>query len=142
MLMTYKDVYVATVAMGANPDQCVSAFVEAEKYNGPSVIIAYAPCVNHGYDMRYSENHSFNSVKSGYNTLFRYNPNNAEPMKVDSYEPTMNYRDYVESENRFSILEKLNKSNKNKLLKQSEQDAINRRKSYKNQEKIDNKQDK
>ena len=54
----------------------------------------------------------------------------------------MNYRDYVESENRFSILEKLNKSNKNKLLKQSEQDAINRRKSYKNQEKIDNKQDK
>mgnify|MGYP005777251897 FL=1 len=139
MLMTYKDVYVATVAMGANPDQCVSAFVEAEKYNGPSVIIAYAPCINHGYDMRYSENHSFNSVKSGYNTLFRYNPNNSEPMHVDSFDPTMNYRDYVETENRFSILEKVNKQNKNKLLKQSEQDAINRRKAYKNQEKFDNK---
>ncbi len=139
MLLTYKDVYVATVAMGANPDQCVNAFVEAEKYNGPSVIIAYAPCINHGYDMRYSENHSFNSVKSGYNTLFRYNPNNDEPMHVDSFDPTMNYRDYVESENRFSILEKVNKRNKNKLLNQSEQDAINRRKSYKNQEKFDNK---
>ena len=139
MFMTYKDVYVATVAMGANPDQCVSAFVEAEKYDGPSVIIAYAPCINHGYDMRYSENHSFNSVKSGYNTLFRYNPNNDEPMHIDSFDPTMNYRDYIETENRFSILEKVNKSNKNKLLKQSEQDAIDRRKSYKNQEKFDNK---
>ncbi len=139
ILMTYKDVYVATVAMGANPDQCVSAFVEAEKYDGPSVIIAYAPCINHGYDMRYSENHSFNSVKSGYNTLFRYNPNNDEPTHIDSFDPTMNYRDYVETENRFSILEKVNKANKNKLLKQSEQDAINRRKSYKNQEKFDNK---
>lgn len=139
ILMKYKDVYVATVAMGANPDQCVSAFVEAEKYDGPSVIIAYAPCINHGYDMRYSENHSFNSVKSGYNTLFRYNPNNDEPMHIDSFDPTMNYRDYVETENRFSILEKVNKANKNKLMKQSEQDAINRRKSYKNQEKFDNK---
>ena len=142
MLMTYKDVYVATVAMGANPDQCVSAFVEAEKYNGPSVIIAYAPCVNHGYDMRYSENHSFNSVKSGYNTLFRYNPNNLEPMHIDSFEPTMNYRDFVDSENRFSILEKVNKTNKNKLLKQSEQDAINRRKLYINQEKNNKKREK
>ena len=139
MFMTYKDVYVATVAMGANPDQCVSAFVEAEKYDGPSVIIAYAPCINHGYDMRYSENHSFNSVKSGYNTLFRYNPNDDEPMHIDSFDPTMNYRDYIETENRFSILGKVNKSNKNKLLKQSEQDAIDRRKSYKNQEKFDNK---
>ena len=139
MFMTYKDVYVATVAMGANPDQCVSAFVEAEKYDGPSVIIAYAPCINHGYDMRYSENHSFNSVKSGYNTLFRYNPNDDEPMHIDSFDPTMNYRDYIETENRFSILEKVNKSNKNKLLKQSERDAIDRRKSYKNQEKFDNK---
>ena len=110
ILMTYKDVYVATVAMGANPDQCVSAFVEAEKYDGPSVIIAYAPCINHGYDMRYSENHSFNSVKSGYNTLFRYNPNNDEPTHIDSFDPTMNYRDYVETENRFSILEKVNKA--------------------------------
>ena len=60
-------------------------------------------------------------------------------MHIDSFDPTMNYRDYVETENRFSILEKVNKANKNKLLKQSEQDAINRRKSYKNQEKFDNK---
>lgn len=139
MLMTYKDVFVATVAMGANPDQCVSAFVEAEKYNGPSVIIAYAPCVSHGYDMRYSQQHSFNSVKSGYNTLFRYNPTNKEPMKVDSYEPTMNYRDFVEAENRFAILEKVNKKNKTKLLKQSEEDARLRRLEYLNKQKLNSK---
>lgn len=136
MLMTYKDVYVATVAMGANPDQCVNAFVEAEKYNGPSVIIAYAPCINHGYTMRYSQQHSFNSVKSGYNTLFRYNPTAKEPMKLDSYDPTMNYRDYVETENRFAILEKVNKANKNALLNLSEKDAKNRRETYLNQQKL------
>lgn len=137
MLMTYKDVYVATVAMGANPDQCVSAFVEAENYNGPSVIIAYAPCINHGYNLRYSQQHAFNSVKSGYNTLFRYNPSNKEPMKLDSFEPTMNYRDYVETENRFSILEKVNKTNKTKLLNQSEDDAKIRRQTYLDKQKID-----
>lgn len=136
MLMTYKDVYVATVAMGANPDQCVSAFVEAEKYNGPSVIIAYAPCINHGYNMRYSQQHSFNSVKSGYNTLFRFNPSLKEPMQLDSFDPTMNYREYVESENRFAILEKVNKNNKDELLLLSEKDALSRRTSYISQQKL------
>ncbi len=130
MLMTYKDVYVATVAMGANPDQCVNAFVEAEQYEGPSVIIAYAPCINHGYDLRHAQQHSFNSVKSGYNTLFRYNPTSEEKMKVDSYEPTMNYTEYVESENRFAILSKMNSENKDKLLSESEKDATLRRKTY------------
>lgn len=135
MLMTYKDVYVAQVAMGANPDQCVQAFVEAEQYNGPSVIIAYAPCINHGYNMRFSQIHSWNSVKSGYNTLFRYNPTAKQQMQVDSYDPTMPYSEYVESENRFAILSKVNKTNKAKLIKQSEKDAILRRTTYLNKQK-------
>lgn len=135
MLMTYKDVYVAQVAMGANPDQCVQAFTEAEQYNGPSVIIAYAPCINHGYNMRESQIHSWNSVKSGYNTLFRYNPTAKQPMQVDSYDPIIQYKDYVETENRFAILSKVNKQNKSKMLKQSEQDAITRRKTYLNKQK-------
>ena len=139
MLMTYKDVYVASVSMGANPDQCVQAFVEAEKYNGPSVIIAYAPCVNHGYDMKNSQQHAFNSVRSGYNTLFRYNPTSKQPMQVDSYEPTMNYQEFVETENRFAILDKVNKQNKSKLLKQSEADAKLRRQTYLNQQKLNKK---
>ncbi len=133
MLMTYEDVYVAQVSMGANPEQCVQAFVEAEQYNGPSVIIAYAPCVNHGYDMRHSHGHEANAVKSGYTTLFRYNPNNKEPMTIDSIDPMMKYSEYVDSENRFAILNTVNKSNKSKLIKQSEHDAKNRRKSYQKQ---------
>ena len=131
MLLTYKDVYVAQVCMGANPDQCVKAFVEAEQYNGPSVIIAYSPCVNHGYNMRNSQQHAFNSVRSGYNTLFRYNPENEQPMQIDSFEPSMSYSEFVESENRFAILDKSNKKNKNKLFKLSEQDAKQRRKNLK-----------
>jgi len=132
MLMTYKDVYVAQVSMGANPDQCVNAFVEAEAYNGPSVIIAYAPCVNHGYNLRQSRNHELNAMRSGYTTLFRYNPNNENPMTVDSFEPTENYEDYVETENRFAILKKVNPKNKEKLIKESKNDAIARRKEYLN----------
>jgi len=131
ILMTYKDVYVAQVSMGANPEQCLKAFVEAEQYNGPSVIIAYAPCVNHGYDMGDSQIHAANAVKSGYTTLFRYNPTNSEPMQIDSFDATMEYKDFVESENRFAILSKVNKQNKNALLKQSESDAKERNTAYK-----------
>lgn len=132
MLMTYKNVYVSQVAMGANPDQCIKAFEEAEKFDGPSVILAYAPCINHGYDMRYSQTHVLNSVKSGYNTLFRYSPNLQPNLIVDSFDPTMNYREYLDSENRYNILSKTNPSNKDKLLLQNEQDAKNKRESLKN----------
>ena len=136
MLMTYKDVYVATVSMGANPDQCVTAFVEAEEFDGPSVIIAYSPCISHGYDLRKGPKHAFDSVKSGYNTLFRYNPNADEPMHVDSFEPTMNYSEFLDSENRFSILSKMNANNKDELYIESEKDATNRRHTYLNQQKL------
>ncbi len=135
ILMTYKDVYVAQVSMGANPEQCVQAFVEAEKYNGPSVIIAYAPCVNHGYDMGNSQLHALDAVKSGYTSLFRYNPTNKNPMTYDSFEPIMKYNEFTETENRFAMLDKFNKQNKAKLLKQSEKDAIERRNSYKEKQK-------
>ena len=136
MLMTYKDVYVATVSMGANPDQCVTAFVEAEQFDGPSVIIAYSPCISHGYDLRKGPKHAFDSVKSGYNTLFRYNPNADEPMHVDSFEPTMNYSEFLDSENRFSILSKMNANKKDELYIESEKDATNRRHTYLNQQKL------
>ena len=132
ILMTYKDVYVAQVSMGANPEQCLQAFIEAESYDGPSVIIAYAPCVNHGYDMKHSQEHANNAVKSGYTTLFRYNPTNEEPMKVDSFEPTMEYKDFVETENRFAILSKVNSENKTELINKSAQDAKEKNQTYKN----------
>ena len=132
MLMTYEDVYVAQVSMGANPEQCLKAFVEAEQHNGVSVIIAYAPCVNHGYDLKHSQDHANNAVRSGYTTLFRYNPNSKEKMQIDSFEPTMKYKEFAETENRYAILNKVNKHNKTKLLNQSEKDAESRAKKYKN----------
>ena len=81
--------------------------------------------------MKHSQEHANNAVRSGYTTLFRYNPTNEEPMKVDSFDPTMNYDEFVESENRFAILSKVNKENKSKLIKLSENDAKLRNKSYK-----------
>ncbi len=130
MLMSYKDVYVAQIAIGANPDQAVKAFIEAEQYNGPSIILAYSPCVNHGYDLRYSQTHSLNSVSSGYNTLFRYNPKSKPNMQIDSIEPYTDYIEYVTSENRYKVLSKVNPTNKDTLLAKSKQDADNRRKTY------------
>ena len=131
MLKTYKNVYLAQVAMGANPDQCIKAFEDAEKFDGPSVILAYSPCINHGYDMRYSQTHVLNSVKSGYNTLFRYSPNQEPNLIVDSFDPTMNYEEYLESENRYKILTKTNPTNKNTLYKLNEQDAKDKKEDLK-----------
>jgi len=135
MMMSYKDVYVAQISMGANPDQAIKAFIEAEAFDGPSIIIAYSPCVSHGYDLRYSQTHAFTSVSSGYNTLFRYNPNLTPSMQIDSIEPYSDYNEFVMSENRYKVLSKLNPENKAMLLEQSKQDALNRRKSYVNQTK-------
>lgn len=135
MLMAYKDVYVAQVSMGSNPDQVIKAFIEAENYDGPSIIIAYSPCINHGYDLRYSQTHAFASVSSGYNTLFRYNPNSSPAMTIDSVEPFSDYNEFVNSENRYKILDKVNPKQKDNLIAKSKQDALNRRNSYINQSK-------
>jgi len=135
MLMTYKDVYVAKVSMGANPDQCVKAFTEAENYDGPSVILAYAPCINHGYNMSKSQTHCADAVKSGYWSLFRYNPNLEPQMQIDSYEPIKNYEDFTESETRYKILSKTNPEEKEVLIEKSKQDAINLIERYKNKSK-------
>ena len=133
MMLTYKDVYVAQISMGANPDQAIKAFIEAEQFDGPSLIIAYSPCVNHGYDLQYSQTHAFSSVSCGYNTLFRYNPTLNQPMQIDSIEPFSDYIEFTSSENRYKILDKVNPKNKDILLNLSKQDAINRRKSLVNQ---------
>lgn len=129
--LTYDDVYVAQVSMGANPDQAVKAFIEAEQYNGVSIIVAYSPCINHGYDMKDSQTHAKNSVLSGYNTLFRFNPSKEIPMQIDSADATQDYINYCKSENRFAILQKLNPTNETELLEKSKSDAASRRTRYK-----------
>ena len=108
--MTYGDVYVASVGMGANYNQTVKAFAEAESYNGPSLVIAYSPCINHGMrgGMTISQTQIKNAVDAGYWHLFRFDPRltaeGKNPFSLDSKEPTMSYKDFLQTEVRYSSL--------------------------------------
>ncbi len=106
--MTYGYVYVAQVAMGADYQQTLNAILEAEAYDGPSLIIAYAPCINHHAKagMGKAMNTMERAVKAGYWHLFRYNPDREQPFTLDSKEPTDKYNDYIMSESRYSSLVK------------------------------------
>ena len=106
--MSYGYVYVAQVAMGANAAQCLKAFQEAAAYNGPSLIICYAPCINHGIKMPFNQAEQKKAVMAGYWNLFRFNPALAEegknPFSLDSKAPTADYVEFIEGETRYSAL--------------------------------------
>ena len=108
--MSYGYVYVAQVSMGADYNQCIKAMVEAESYHGPSIVIAYAPCINHGIKggMTQSEMEMKRAVESGYWHTFRFDPRKAEagenPFMLDSKEPKADYKEFIESEVRYSSL--------------------------------------
>ena len=108
--MTYGNIYVATVAMGANPAQTVKAFTEAEAYDGPSLIIAYSHCIAHGIDMTNGMLEQRDAVASGHFPLYRYNPlltkEGKNPLQLDSKAPTMKFSEHALKENRFRILTK------------------------------------
>jgi pyruvate-ferredoxin/flavodoxin oxidoreductase len=110
MAIAYSNVYVAQVAMGANDNQTVKAFVEAENYNGPSMIIAYSHCIAHGIDMMEGMEHQKLAVECGFWPLYRYNPDlikeGKNPLKLDSKPPKISYRDFAMKETRFRMLEK------------------------------------
>jgi pyruvate-ferredoxin/flavodoxin oxidoreductase len=111
MAMGYKNVYVASVAMGANDAQTVRAFMEAEAYPGPSIIIAYSHCIAHGINMSKGLEQQRKAVETGYWTLYRYNPQLAgsteNPLKLDSKPPKGHVRDYAMNETRFKMLTKI-----------------------------------
>jgi pyruvate-ferredoxin/flavodoxin oxidoreductase len=108
LAMDYENVYVARVAYGGKDTQTLNAFLEAEAHPGPSLIIAFSPCIAHGVDMSFNHRQQDMAVKSGHWPLFRFNPENIErgkpPMKLDSKAPSMPYRDYVQTETRFNML--------------------------------------
>ncbi len=110
MAIAYSNVYVAQVAMGANDNQTVKAFVEAENYNGPSMIISYCHCIAHGIDMMEGMEHQKLAVDCGFWPLYRYNPDlikeGKNPLKLDSKPPKISYRDFAMKETRFRMLEK------------------------------------
>lgn len=112
MLMSYGYVYVAQVAMGSNDAQTLKAFIEAENYDGPSVIIAYSHCIAHGIPMKKGMSHQDMAVKSGHWPLYRYNPELAKegknPLIIDSKDPSLDIEEYMYSETRYAMLKKMN----------------------------------
>ncbi len=131
--MSYGHVYVAQIALGANPMKAIQALKEAESYNGPSLIICYAPCANHGIKGGLSNSMAVEkrAVESGYFTLFRYDPRKAlqgqAPLTLDCPEPDFSkFRDFVMGETRYAMLPVVNPSKAEELLTRSEELARDR----------------
>jgi pyruvate-ferredoxin/flavodoxin oxidoreductase len=135
MAMTYGYVYVASVAMGANKNQLMKALVEAETYQGPSLIIAYAPCINHGINMGRSQNEEKRAVDSGYWPLYRYNPRLKEegknPFSLDSKEPAGDFKEFLMGEVRYSSLTRTFPDKAEELFEKAEEDMRERYEIYK-----------
>ena len=136
MALNYKNVYVATVSLGANYMQTIKALTEAASYNGPSIIICYAPCIAHGIKsgMKSAIEEEKLVTESGYFPLFRYNPE-TEKFTLDSKADFTKYNEIFNRENRYSI----NEEEKNSLLQQNKINAINRYNEYKTLEGKDEK---
>lgn len=136
MMMSYGYVYVAQVAMGANQNQLIKALIEAESYPGPSLIIAYSPCINHGIKggLTCSQEETKKAVEAGYWHLYRYNPllkeEGKNPFILDSKVPTADYREYIMNEVRYSALTRTFPEVAEKLFEQSEKDAKERFEAY------------
>lgn len=145
MAMSYGYVYVAQVSMGADYNQCIKAFTEAENYNGPSIIIAYSPCVNHGIKggMGFTQHEEKLAVMSGYWNLFRFDPrkkkNGENPFMLDSKMPSQGYKDFIMNEVRYSSLAKFMPDRAQQLFEQAEKDAHEKYESFKKMAERDDK---
>jgi pyruvate-ferredoxin/flavodoxin oxidoreductase len=130
----YGHVYVATVAYGAKDVQTLRVFQEAEAYPGPSLIVAYSPCIAHGYDMIYNQRQQEMAVKSGHWPLFRFDPQLAtaggHPFKLDSAAPSQPIRAFMESETRFAMLARSHPDAAQRFLEEAQQDADQRFRTY------------
>ncbi|MBQ6425335.1 MAG: pyruvate:ferredoxin (flavodoxin) oxidoreductase [Clostridia bacterium] len=135
MAMSYGYVYVAKVCMGANPAQLLKAVTEAEAYKGPSLIIAYAPCINHGINMGKSQAEAKKAVEAGYWPLYRYNPDNAaegkNPFTLDSKDPTGDFQEFILGEVRYSSLKKQFPDVAGPLFERAEKEAQDKIEYYK-----------
>ena len=135
MAMSYGYVYVASVSMGASHNQLLKAMLEAEKYDGPSLIIAYSPCINHGIDMSKSQREGKMAVESGYWPLYRYNPEltleGKNPFVLDHKEPSADFQDFLRGQVRYSTLLRQFPEHAEELLQKAENDARARHEQYK-----------
>ncbi len=135
MAMSYGYVYVASVAMGASHAQLLKALTEAEKYEGPSLIIAYAPCINHGINMSHSQLEAKKAVETGYWPLYRYNPDLVQegknPFILDYKAPKASFRDFLMGEIRYTSLQQQFPEKAEELFAKAEADAKARLEQYK-----------
>ncbi|MBO6281112.1 MAG: pyruvate:ferredoxin (flavodoxin) oxidoreductase [Alphaproteobacteria bacterium] len=129
--MSYGNVYVAQVAMGANDMQVIKAFNEAEAYDGPSIIIAYCPCINQGLNMADGLSHQKDAVETGSWPLYRYNPENVKegkaPLTLDSKAPSKPLADFMSSETRFQVVNKANPERYNMLVNKAQENVNEKR---------------
>ena len=127
--MTYGNIYVAQVSL-ANPAQVVKAFIEAEAYDGPSLILAYSHCIAHGIKMTEAVDACKMAVNCGHWPLYRFDPTRAEegknPLQLDSKEPTISFEEYAYSENRYRVLKKIQPEAAVTLMKQANRDTVRR----------------
>ncbi|MGA3020171.1 MAG: pyruvate:ferredoxin (flavodoxin) oxidoreductase, partial [Bryobacteraceae bacterium] len=134
MAVSYGSVYVARVAMGAGDMHTVKSFLEAEAFDGPSLIIAYSHCIAHGYDMANGMEQQKAAVNSGYWPLFRFNPDlvaqNKNPFQLDSRAPSITLKEYIYNETRYTMLVKSNPEQAKKLLELAQQDVAGHWKLY------------
>ena len=132
MCMSYGYVYVASVSLGADRNQVLKAFQEAEAYNGPSIIFAYAPCIAHGIDMSKTQTEQKRAVEAGYWPLYRYNPTAEKPFSWDVKATPGNFQEFIRSEGRYKSLMKTNAAQAEELYAQAEKDAAKRMEFFKN----------
>ncbi len=138
IFQTYGNVYVAQVAMGADPNQLIKAVKEAEEHKGPSVIIAYTPCAAHGIKagMANVQQEMKRAVDAGYWILYRYNPNAEKPLTVDSKEPSLDYEEFLEGETRYAVLKRTFPEHAETLFKAAKEDSGVRYQKYKTMEEM------
>ena len=138
MALNYPHVYVGTISLGANPQQAIKVLKEAESYNGPSIVIAYAPCIAQGIikGMKNSINEEKNATLSGYFPIFHYNPITKE-FKMDSKADFSKYNEFLTGEDRYNSLKKISKDYE-KLFEENEQSAKERYDYYKKLEEKSN----
>ena len=133
LMMTYGNVYVAQVAMGADPAGLLRAIHEAQSYDGPSVIIAYTPCASHGIcrGMQSVQEEMRRAVESGYWLLYRYDPRKEEPFQLDSPAPTLPYQEFLEGETRYAALRRTFPQRAEQLFAHAAEEAQKRYEKYK-----------
>jgi pyruvate-ferredoxin/flavodoxin oxidoreductase len=134
MAMSYGTAYVARVAMGGNDTQTLKAILEAEAFDGPSLIIAFSHCIAHGYDLMYGMEQQKIAVQTGYWPLLRYNPElirqGKNPLQLDSRPPSLPVEKYMNNETRFTILNHSDPNTADQLLRLAQEDVDSRWRLY------------